>query len=398
MVTNFPRVQRLPNYVFSQIIKQMKEARRAGQDIIDFGMGNPDGPPPKHVVEKLLDAVQNPRSHRYSISKGIDNLRLAICKWYKRRYSVELDPNSEAIVCMGAKEGFSHLMLAVLDQGAGVLVPSPSYPIHSYAPLITGGKIIPVKLTPEEDFLHNLETVMRKYCDTNNDAPKFVVLSFPHNPTTAVVDLNFFQRAIDFAREHNLFVIHDFAYADLVFDGYRPPSILQIPGAKDIAVELFSLSKSYNLPGWRFGFVVGNPAMVHALERIKSYLDYGIFLPMQIAAITALNGPQDCVSEIVETYRKRRDALCRGLNRIGWQVTPPKATMFVWARIPEEFRHMGSLNFTKFLLEKAKVTVSPGIGFGEEGEGYVRFALIENEHRTLQAIRGIKEAFEDKIS
>ena len=396
MVTKFPRVQRLPQYAFSQIIAQMKQARRTGEDIIDFGMGNPDGPPPAHVVEKLTEAIQNPRSHRYSVSKGIINLRRAICAWYKRRYDVELDPDSEAIVTMGAKEGFSHLMLAILEQESPVLVPSPSYPIHSYAPLISCGDIIQVRLSPEEDYLQNVEQAIRESKTVQKTNPKFLVISFPHNPTTAVVDLNFFQQVIDFAREHHLLVIHDFAYADLAFDGYQPPSILQIPGAKDIAVELFSLSKSYNLAGWRFGFVVGNPEMVNALERVKSYLDYGIFLPMQIGAIAALNGPQDCVKDIVENYRGRRDALCRGLDRIGWHITPPKATMFVWAKIPDEFRSMGSLNFAKFLLQEAKVAVSPGIGFGDEGEGYVRFALIENEHRTLQAIRGIKDAFENK--
>jgi alanine-synthesizing transaminase len=393
-VPDFPRMQQLPPYIFKQVIDLMNKARAAGEDIIDFGMGNPDGATPNHIVAALHRELENAHNHRYSISRGIPALREAICAWYHRRYNVALDPESEAVVSIGAKEGLSHLMLAVLDQGQGVLVPCPSYPIHLYAPIIAGGRICPVKLLPGENFLENLEAAIRQEHAAGRSAPRFLMLSFPHNPTTEVVDLEFFQKVIALAREYRLLVIQDLAYADLAFDGCQPPSILQIPGAKEVAVEIFSLSKSYNMAGWRIGFVVGNPAMVQALERIKGYLDYGIFQPLQIAAVTALNGPQACVQEIVETYRKRRDALCDGLTRIGWKVPRPKATMFVWARIPESHRHVGSLAFAKFLLERAKVTVSPGIGFGEHGEGYVRFALIENEQRIQQAVRGIREALE----
>jgi alanine-synthesizing transaminase len=322
------------------------------------------------------------------VSRGIPDLRRAICDWYRRRYQVNLDPESEAVATIGAKEGISHLLLAVMEAGQSVLVPSPSYPIHLFAPVIAGGRVCPVKLLPGENFLENLENAIR----SERPAPRFLMLGFPHNPTTEVVDLPFFERVIALAREYRLLVIHDLSYADLGFDGYQPPSILQIPGAKEIAVEVFSLSKSYNMAGWRIGFVVGNPAMVQALERIKGYLDYGIFQPLQIAAVAALTGPQQCVSEIAEVYRSRRDVLCDELAKIGWKIPKPKATMFVWARIPESHRHMSSLAFSKFLLERAKATVSPGAGFGDYGEGFVRFALIENEERIRQAAKGMREA------
>ncbi len=387
-LTDFPRMQQLPQYIFKQVIGWMEKARAAGEDIIDFGMGNPDGATPAHILAKVHEEIDNARNHRYSVSRGIPDLRRAICDWYGRRHNVNLDPESEAVVTIGAKEGISHLLLAVLDQGQGVLVPSPSYPIHLFAPVIAGGRICPVKLLPGENFLENLENAIR----SERPAPRFLMLSFPHNPTTEVVDLAFFEKVIALAREYRLLVIHDLAYADLGFDGYQPPSILQIPGAKEIAVEVFSLSKSYNMAGWRIGFVVGNSAMVQALERIKSYLDYGIFQPLQLAAVAALNGPQECLHEIVDIYRTRRDVLCDELAKIGWKIPKPKATMFVWARLPEPHRHLGSLAFAKLLLERAKVTVSPGIGFGDYGEGFVRFALIENEERIRQAARGIREA------
>lgn len=384
-LSDFPRMQQLPQYIFKQVIGLMEKARAAGEDIIDFGMGNPDGATPAHIVAALHEAAGNPRHHRYSVSRGIPELRRAICGWYGRRYHVELDPETEAVVTIGAKEGISHLLLAVLEQGQGVLVPSPSYPIHLYAPLIAGGRICPIKLLPGENFLENLEQALRR----EKPGPRFLLLSFPHNPTTAVVDLGFFEKVIALAREYRLLVIHDLAYADLGFDGYQPPSLLQIPGAKDIAVEVFSLSKSYNMAGWRIGFVAGNAAMVQALEKIKGYLDYGIFQPLQIAATVALNGPQECVREIAAVYRHRRDVLCEELAKVGWKIPPPQATMFVWARMPESHLAMGSLAFSKLLLEKAKVTVSPGIGFGEYGEGFVRFALIENEERIRRAAKSI---------
>jgi alanine-synthesizing transaminase len=386
MNMSFPRINKLPEYVFNQVLTLKTQARAAGEDIIDLGMGNPDGPPPTHVVKKLYEAIDNPRNHRYSMSRGIPKLRQAICDWYRRRYQVELDPETEAIACMGAKEGLSHLVLAISDSEDVALVPSPTYPIHRYSVIIAGARVHDVELAPGTNFLEKIEAAARQA----HPHAKFMILSFPHNPTTEVVDLPFFEKVVALANEHNLLVIHDFAYADLAFDGYQPPSLLQVPGAKEIGVELFSMSKSYNLAGWRLGFVVGNAKIVHALARIKSYMDYGIFQPLQIAGIAALNGPQECVSEIVETYRRRRDALCDGLTRAGWEIPRPKGTMFVWARIPEKYQPMGSLEFAKFLLREAKVAVSPGIGFGPCGEGYMRFALIENEHRTRQAVRGIR--------
>jgi alanine-synthesizing transaminase len=382
----FKRIKRLPPYVFAIVNDLKVRARARGEDIIDFGMGNPDLPTPPHIVDKLCEAVRIPRNHRYSASRGITKLRQAICDWYRRRHAVELDPETEAIATIGAKEGLSHLALAIVEPGDVALVPNPTYPIHAYSVVSAGGDVRHVRLAPDEDFFANLQAAFRE----SWPQPKLLILSFPHNPTTAVVDLEFFRKLVAFAQEHDLIVIHDFAYADLAFDGYRPPSFLQVPGAKDVGVEFFTLSKSYNMPGWRVGFAVGNPRIIAALTRIKSYLDYGMFQPIQIASIIALNGPQDCVGEIVRTYASRRDVLCEGLTRVGWKIDKPQGTMFVWARIPDQFRMLGSLEFSKFLLEKAKVAVSPGLGFGQHGDEYVRFALVENEHRTRQAIHGIK--------
>jgi len=389
-VDEFPRIKRLPPYVFN-IVNELKAAARArGEDIIDFGMGNPDRPTPQHIVDKLTEAAQRSDTHRYSLSKGIPRLRKAICDWYKRRYDVDLDPETQAIVTIGSKEGLAHLALATVGPGDAVLVPNPAYPIHPYGFAIAGADIrhVPV-IGGEEAFFEELEKAIKDSWPT----PKMLVLNFPGNPTTQCVELEFFERVVEIAREHNIWVVHDLAYADLVYDGYTAPSILQVPGAETIAVEFFSLSKSYNMPGWRVGFMCGNKTLVAALTRMKSYLDYGMFTPIQIAAITALEGPQDCVQDIVRIYRSRRDVLCDGLNSIGWNVEKPKATMFVWAPIPEQYRALGSLEFTKKMLQQAKVAVSPGIGFGEYGDGFVRFGLIENEHRTRQAVRGIRDMF-----
>jgi len=386
----FHRIKRLPPYIFNITTELKMEARRRGEDIIDFGMGNPDQPTPKHVVDKLIEAAQNPRNHRYSASKGIYKLRLAITDWYKRRYDVDLDPDSEAIATIGSKEGLSHLALAIIGPGDVVFVPNPTYSIHTYSVIIAGGDVRGIPLLPGRDFFEELLNAVKQTWPK----PKLLILNFPHNPTTEVVDMGFFKKVVDFAREHNMLVVHDLAYADIVFDGYKAPSILQVPGAKDICVEFFTLSKSYNMPGWRVGFAVGNKKLIAALARLKSYMDYGMFQPIQIAAISALNGPQDCVKDICETYKKRRDVLIDSFNKAGWPIEKPMATMFVWARIPEEFRKMGSLEFSKFLLKEAKVAVSAGIGFGEYGDEYVRIALIENEQRTRQAAKGIKKAFE----
>jgi len=386
-MVEFPRIKRLPPYVFS-IVNMMKlEARRKGEDIIDFGMGNPDQPTPSHIVDKLVEAVRNPRNHRYSASRGITKLRMAVADWYKRNFQVEIDPEREAIVTIGSKEGISHLALATLGPGDVVLCPNPTYPIHTYSVIIAGGEVRSVPLRPDSDFFEDLTAAYQQAMPR----PKMLILNFPHNPTTRVVDLGFFKKVVAFARENQVVVVHDLAYADLVFDGYKAPSLLQVPGAIEVGVEFFTLSKSYNMPGWRVGFCVGNREMIGALTQLKSYLDYGIFQPIQIASIIALNGPQDCVKETVKMYRQRRDVLVDGLNRIGWKCEKPLATMFVWARIPEAFQAMGSLEFSKRLLTEAKVAVSPGIGFGEYGDEYVRFALVENEHRTRQAIQGIKK-------
>jgi alanine-synthesizing transaminase len=385
-MNEFARMKRLPPYVFSIVNALKAEARARGEDIIDFGMGNPDQPTPQHIVDKLCEAARNPKNHRYSVSRGITRLRGAITDWYRRRYGVEIDPESEAIVTIGAKEGISHLALAIVERGDVALVPSPTYPIHAYSVIIAGGDVRNVPLGPGIDFFEKLQEAYKSCWPP----PKLLILSFPHNPTTQVVDLPFFHQVVEFAKAHSLMVIHDLAYADLTFDGYQAPSFLQVPGARDVGVEFFSLSKSYNMPGWRVGFAVGNRQIIAALAQIKSYLDYGHFQPIQIASIIALNGPQDCVREIVATYQARRDVLVDGLNRIGWPCEKPLGTMFVWAKIPEAYRSMGSLEFTKFVLEKAKVAVSPGIGFGDLGNEYVRFALVENQHRTRQALHGIK--------
>jgi alanine-synthesizing transaminase len=382
----FYRIKRLPPYVFAIVNDLKSKARARGEDIIDLGMGNPDQETPRHIVDKLVEAARNPRNHRYSASKGITRLRKAVTTWYRTRYGVELDPETEAIATIGAKEGMAHLALAVLQPGDGALVPNPTYPIHSYSVVIADGDLRSVPLVPGEDFFARLQETARLAWPK----AKLLILSFPHNPTTACVDRDFFVKVVDFAREHHLMVVHDFAYADFTFDGYKAPSFLEVPGAKDVGVEIFSLSKSYNMPGWRVGFVCGNSKMVHALGRIKSYLDYGAFQPIQIAAIIALEGEQGCVEDIVDLHRKRRDVLVNGLNKVGWKVEKPKGTMFVWAPIPEEFRSMGSLEFSKLLIQDCKVAVSPGIGFGEYGDGHVRFALVENEQRIRQALRGLK--------
>lgn len=382
----FQRINRLPPYVFAEVKTLTAKARAAGEDIIDFGMGNPDGPTPRHIVDKLVEVAQRDDTHRYSISKGIPRLRKAICNWYRQRYGVEMDHESQAIVTIGSKEGLAHLAWATVGPGDVVLVPNPAYPIHPYGVVLAGADVRHVPIGPGIDFFQELE----KAIVTSYPKPKMLVLNFPSNPTTQCVEPEFFGKVVDMAREHKIWVVHDLAYADIVFDGYVAPSILQVPGAMDIAVEFFTLSKSYNMPGWRVGFMCGNRELVAALGRIKSYLDYGTFTPIQVASITALEGPQQCVHEICEIYRKRRDVLCEGLTAAGWAVEKPRATMFVWARIPEAYRGLGSLEFSKKLLRDAKCAVSPGIGFGEFGDGHVRFSLIENEHRTRQAVRGIK--------
>ena len=383
---DFYRISRLPPYVLGIIRDLTMEARRRGEDIIDLGMGNPDLATPKHIVSKLVEAARNPKNHRYSVSRGIQKLRVAIADWYKRKYDVDIDYNEEAVVTMGAKEGIGHLVLATISQGEIVFVPTPAYPIHPYSVVIAGGDLRTVPLLPKEEFFDRLSIAAK----STWPRPRMLIISFPNNPTTETVDLGFFEKIVAFAKEHDLMIVHDLAYADLVFDGYKAPSFLQAKGAKDVGVEFYSLSKSYSMPGWRVGFAVVNRKMINALARIKSYLDYGMFQPIQIASIIALNDGDADVQAINEIYSKRRDALCDGLNRSGWIVEKPKGTMFVWAKIPEEFSSMGSVEFSKTILKEAKVAISPGIGFGEYGEGYVRFALIENEHRIKQAAKGIK--------
>jgi alanine-synthesizing transaminase len=385
----FPRIKRLPPYVFNITGELKMAARKRGEDVIDLSMGNPDQPTPKHIVDKLIESVQRTDTHGYSVSKGIPRLRKAICGWYKTRYGVDLDPDSEAIVTIGSKEGIAHLALATLDRGDCVLVPNPSYPIHIYGPVIAGADIRHVPLVPGIDFFEALERAIKE----SWPKPKMLIVNFPANPTTQCVDLAFFERLIAIAREHHIYVVHDLAYADIVFDGYRAPSIMEVPGARDIAVEFFTLSKSYNMAGWRVGFMVGNRDLVNALARMKSYHDYGTFTPVQVASIIALEGPQDCVKQICATYQKRRDVLVSGLHAAGWMVDNPKATMYVWAKIPDAYAKMGSLEFSKKLLIEAHVAASPGIGFGDYGDDHVRFAMIENEARTRQAIRGIKDMF-----
>ncbi len=389
LIEEFPRIKRLPPYVFNIVNELKAKARARGEDIIDFGMGNPDQPTPSHIVDKLVEVAQRHDTHRYSVSRGIPRLRRAICSWYRSRFDVELDPESEAIVTIGSKEGLAHLALATVGPGDAVLVPNPSYPIHPYGFVIAGADIRHVPLVPGVDFFAELE----KAINDSWPKPKMLVLNFPGNPTTQCVELEFFEKVVEIAREHQIWVVHDIAYADISFDGYKAPSILQVPGAKEVAVEFYTLSKSYNMPGWRIGFMCGNPTLVEALARMKSYLDYGTFTPIQVAAITALEGPQECVQEISDMYQRRRDTLCKGLNAAGWRVEKPKATMFVWAPIPEPYLHLGSLEFAKKLLQEAGVAVSPGIGFGNYGDDHVRFSLIENEQRTRQAVRGIRDMF-----
>ncbi len=386
---DFRRIKRLPPYVFAIVNELKAEARARGEDIIDFGMGNPDQPTPQHIVDKLVDAAQRSDTHRYSVSRGVPRLRRAICNWYREQFDVQLDPDTQAIVTIGSKEGLAHLALACMGPGDSVLVPNPAYPIHPYGFIIAGADVRHVPMTPEHDFFEEL----RKAIEESWPRPKMLVINFPGNPTTECVDLPFFERIIEIAKAHNIWVIHDLAYAAISFDGYKAPSILQVPGAEEIAVEFYSMSKTYNMPGWRVGFMVGNQTLVAALAKIKSYLDYGMFTPIQVAAIAALEGPQDCVEEIRQMYQRRRDVLCDGLNAMGWAVERPKATMFVWAPIPAAYRQMGSLEFSKKLLRDAKVAVSPGVGFGSYGDDHVRFGLIENEHRTRQALRGIRDMF-----
>ena len=390
MPERFARIKRLPPYVFA-IVNAMKiEERRRGEDIIDLGMGNPDQGTPQHIVDKLIEAAQNPKNHRYSASKGITKLRTALCDWYRRRYDVDLDPETEAVVTIGSKEGLSHLALATIEPGDVVLTTTPAYPIHPYSVIIAGGEVRSIPLRQDSDFFADMQEAFKNTWPR----PKMLIINFPNNPTTAVVDVAFFQKIADFARENDVMVVHDLAYADLNFDGYRAPSFLQARGAKEVGVEFYSLTKSYNMAGWRVGFCAGNKDAVGALIKIKSYLDYGMFQPIQIASIIALNGPQECVKEITDTYQSRRDVLVDGLNKAGWSIERPKATMFVWAEIPEPFKRLGSLEFAKLLIKEAKVAVSPGIGFGEYGDGYVRFALVENEHRIRQAVKGIKQAIQ----
>ncbi len=385
----FSRIKRLPPYVFNITGELKMAARRRGEDIIDMSMGNPDGPTPQHIVDKLVEAAQRGDTHGYSVSKGIPRLRKAICDWYKRRYDVAFDPETEAVVTIGSKEGLAHLMLATLDRGDTVLVPNPSYPIHIYGAIIAGADIRSVRMTPDTDFFEELQRAIRE-CTPK---PKMMILGFPSNPTARCVELEFFERVVALAKRHDILVVHDLAYADIVFDGYRAPSIMQVPGARDVAVEFFTLSKSYNMAGWRIGFMVGNRDLCNALARIKSYHDYGTFTPIQVASVIALDGPQDCVEEVRLKYQNRRNVLAKGLHEAGWMVEAPKASMYIWAKIPPAYEKLGSLEFAKKLLADAKVAVSPGVGFGDYGDDHVRFALIENEERTRQAVRGIKDMF-----
>jgi alanine-synthesizing transaminase len=389
MTHEFPRIKRLPPYVFNITSELKMAARHRGEDIIDMSMGNPDGPTPQHIVDKLVEASKRPNTHGYSVSKGIPRLRKAITDWYKRRFDVTLDPDTEAIVTIGSKEGLAHLMLATLDQGDTVLVPNPSYPIHIYGAVIAGAQIKHVQMTEGVDFFAEAEKAIKE----SYPKPKMLILGFPSNPTAQCVELEFFERIIALAKANNVLIVHDLAYADITYDGWKAPSIMQVPGAREVAVEFFTMSKSYNMAGWRIGFMVGNKEMVAALARMKGYHDYGTFTPIQVAAIAALDGPQDCVREIVSEYQERRDVLHKGLLEAGWVTTKPKASMYIWAKIPDAYASMGSLEFAKKLLADAKVSVSPGIGFGEYGDDHVRFALIENAERTRQAVRGIKEMF-----
>ncbi len=389
IMSQFPRIKRLPPYVFNTLNQLKSEARARGEDIIDFGMGNPDQPTPKHIVDKLIEVAQRPDTHRYSMSKGIPRLRRAMAAWYQRHYDVHLNSETQVLTTIGSKEGLAHLALAISGPGDTVLVPDPAYPIHTYGFIIAGANVKQIPLIDEVQFLAAVEEAINQTWPK----PKALVINFPANPSTHCVDYEFFEQVVALAKKHKIWIIHDLAYADIVFDGYKAPSILQVPGAIDIAIETYSMSKSYNMPGWRVGFACGNEELVAALTRIKSYLDYGTFTPIQVAAITALEGPDDCVKEIRDMYEKRRNLLCDGLNELGWHVERPKATMFVWAPIPEHYRSMGSLEFSKYLLKEAQVAVSPGIGFGQQGDAYVRFGLIENKDRTRQALRNLKLLF-----
>ena len=386
---DFARIKRLPPYVFNITGELKMAARRRGEDIIDMSMGNPDGKTPQHITDKLVEAALRENTHGYSISKGIPRLRKAICDWYQRRYDVSFDPETEAVVTIGSKEGLAHLMLATLDRGDTVLVPNPSYPIHIYGAIIAGADIRSVRMTGDVDFFDELQRAIRE----SIPKPKMMILGFPSNPTARCVDLDFFERVVALAKQHDILVVHDLAYADIVFDGYQAPSIMQVPGARDVAVEFFTMSKSYNMAGWRVGYMVGNKDLCNALARIKSYHDYGTFTPIQIASVIALDGPQECVEEVRQLYQSRRNVLAKGLHEAGWMVDVPKASMYIWAKIPDVYQKMGSLEFAKKLLAEAKVAVSPGVGFGEYGDDHVRFALIENEERTRQAVRGIKDMF-----
>jgi alanine-synthesizing transaminase len=389
MSHEFSRIKRLPPYVFNITSELKMAARHRGEDIIDMSMGNPDGATPQHIVDKLVEASKRPNTHGYSVSKGIPRLRKAICDWYKRRYDVEFDPNTEAIATIGSKEGLAHLMLATLDAGDTVLVPNPSYPIHIYGAVIAGAQIKHVQMTDNVDFFAEAEKAIKE----SYPKPKMLILGFPSNPTAQCVELEFFERIVALAKANNVLVVHDLAYADIVYDGWKAPSIMQVPGARDVAVEFFTMSKSYNMAGWRVGFMVGNKELVAALARMKGYHDYGTFTPIQVAAIAALDGPQDCVKKIVAEYQERRDVLHKGLTEAGWVTVKPKASMYIWAKIPDHYAKMGSLEFAKKLLAEAKISVSPGIGFGDYGDDHVRFALIENSERIRQAVRGIKDMF-----
>ena len=391
MNNDFPRIKRLPPYVFNITNELKMAARHRGEDIIDLSMGNPDGDTPKHIVDKMIEVAQRPGTHGYSASRGIPRLRKAISDWYKRRWDVDIDPDKEAIVTIGSKEGIAHLMLATCDRGDTVLVPNPSYPIHIYGSIIAGADVRSVRMGPGIDFFSEFERAVTE----TTPKPKLMILGFPSNPTAQCVDLDFFEKIVALAKKHGVYIVHDLAYADIVYDGFKAPSIMQVPGAKDVAVEFFTMSKSYNMAGWRIGFMVGNRDLVGALTRIKSYHDYGTFTPIQVGAIEALNGPQECVEEVRKEYEHRRDVMVKGLHDLGWMVEKPKASMYIWAELPEFYKSMGSVEFSKRLLEKAKVAVSPGIGFGEYGEGFVRIALIENADRIRQALRGIRQMFKE---
>ena len=391
MNNDFPRIKRLPPYVFNITNELKMAARHRGEDIIDLSMGNPDGDTPKHIVDKMIEVAQRPGTHGYSASRGIPRLRKAISDWYKRRWDVDIDPDKEAIVTIGSKEGIAHLMLATCDRGDTVLVPNPSYPIHIYGSIIAGADVRSVRMGPGIDFFSEFERAVTE----TTPKPKLMILGFPSNPTAQCVDLVFFEKLVALAKKHGVYIVHDLAYADIVYDGFKAPSIMQVPGAKDVAVEFFTMSKSYNMAGWRIGFMVGNRDLVGALTRIKSYHDYGTFTPIQVGAIEALNGPQECVEEVRKEYEHRRDVMVKGLHDLGWMVEKPKASMYIWAELPEFYKSMGSVEFSKRLLEKAKVAVSPGIGFGEYGEGFVRIALIENADRIRQALRGIRQMFKE---